>query len=591
MGLKMDVGRADRQRIEIAASTKMVEEQMQTYIAAVNRFTSSKQGMQGSAFDSARSWFTKTHIPLAKGIIAYAKELNLASGKFVDNYHSEVDSASLDEDKLKAQIKRLDAQEAQFHRAELMLKLVGLVDADARKSANSMNKAAKTLDNTEDKLRQKLRRLQNYDPVSATPFSRLDAMWSRIQAGIRTINGQGHFNGQSFTTMGTDISWAVVLTHNYAEALVDEMPVPHSMSPQEATEYRHALYKHADDLADGGWADASIQAFVAYANKHVQKDLGKDGNKIAKVVKEYYNQSQSVGSSVFLAMWNADTLADSEMSGGETAHAQAKLATLMKVARMPNDLNGSVAQTKGLLKKFDKGLAPDNNFWDNLAKTTQTAFPNGIASELDNVALGRLVHQYRYVISAQQMQYVRDTYKGDGESDRDALIKYLKHSGTYTLTESARLHQKLNKDGNPPAGFSGTNIKIVQNFHTEFILDGHGNLINEIDPEHEPNDNENGVVNGASFNYANKNDSMHRALDVNYNEEEYLGSNSRDGNPKSEVVQQNDPSFRLERTTGYRAPSYKMYGDEKVKFFAKNGLSARDRNQIEVTKFEFDLTK
>lgn len=76
-------------------------------------------------------------------------------------------------------------------------------------------------------------------------------------------------------------------------------------------------------------------------------------------------------------MWNADTLADSEMSGGETIHAQAKLPLLMRIAGMPNELNGSVAQTKGLLKKFDKGLAPDNKFWDNLAKTRHTAFPDG----------------------------------------------------------------------------------------------------------------------------------------------------------------------------------------------------------------------
>mgnify|MGYP002225669906 FL=1 len=39
-------------------------------------------------------------------------------------------------------------------------------------------------------------------------------------------------------------------------------------------------------------------------------------------------------------------------------------------------------------------------------------------------------------------------------------------------------------------------------FHTEFILDSQGRFANEIDPQ---GTNHNGIINGASFNYANQN--------------------------------------------------------------------------------------
>ncbi|CRH93121.1 Protein of uncharacterised function (DUF3114) [Chlamydia trachomatis] len=48
-------------------------------------------------------------------------------------------------------------------------------------------------------------------------------------------------------------------------------------------------------------------------------------------------------------------------------------------------------------------------------------------------------------------------------------------------------------------------------FYSEFILDEAGNFLNEVDAE---KITENGVINGASYNYANENNALHRTLDV-----------------------------------------------------------------------------
>lgn len=48
----------------------------------------------------------------------------------------------------------------------------------------------------------------------------------------------------------------------------------------------------------------------------------------------------------------------------------------------------------------------------------------------------------------------------------------------------------------------------------EFIISEDGSFANEIDPEKDASENQNGVVNGASFNYANDGDKeAHERLD------------------------------------------------------------------------------
>lgn len=151
---------------------------------------------------------------------------------------------------------------------------------------------------------------------------------------------------------------------------------------------------------------------------------------------------------------------------------------------------------------------------------------------------GKRVNNLRYVISAQQAQYVRDNY--EGESDEDKLAQYLKDKD-YSLNEPDRYHQKKadNGKGDFPDGYFNGNYKVVMDFNTEFILNSKGQFQNEIDPE---GNTPNGVINGASFNYANEKGKTHNRLDAN--------------------VKNLDPEWRnkMRRSNGnYKSPSTKDY--------------------------------
>ncbi|EHI74722.1 Protein of uncharacterised function (DUF3114) [Streptococcus criceti] len=209
------------------------------------------------------------------------------------------------------------------------------------------------------------------------------------------------------------------------------------------------------------------------------------------------------------------------------------------------------------------------------------------------------VHQFRYVISQQQVQYIRDNYRESGMTDEQALAAYLSTmeegngDNQYSLSESSRAHNKVkfDKKGKPsyPEG-SKANYKVTIGFHSEFIVDQNGNFLNEVDPEGRT---DNGTINGASFNYAEKNDDLHEKLDGN------------------NAIGRYDPGYRKTKTKGYYAPNdlktaihegwedfksavTKGEGDEKSwddsywnseGSYSKNGMSSRDRVNNEADEF------
>ncbi|HEM5988641.1 TPA: DUF3114 domain-containing protein [Streptococcus suis] len=186
--------------------------------------------------------------------------------------------------------------------------------------------------------------------------------------------------------------------------------------------------------------------------------------------------------------------------------AQRLLEGMMENLAFPVELHHS--HLPDLLEKMERNCPPHHPFWRYFAWLVNRAFPGQQLAK--NGTLNRQVHQLRYLISYQQATWVRQHY-GKGKTDWQALIAYL-HSlprWAYRLRESSRLHNKQ-LFGKKNQNTLPVNMKILIHFHSEFILnqDGQFALILEERPH------VNGVVNGASFNYARANNQRHYQLDM-----------------------------------------------------------------------------
>ncbi|MGT2771529.1 DUF3114 domain-containing protein [Streptococcus marimammalium] len=222
-----------------------------------------------------------------------------------------------------------------------------------------------------------------------------------------------------------------------------------------------------------------------------------------------------VGSPIFLSLWY-QTLK-------QTSDKKVCLKTFLNhIGMTKDDIKIDNLGIKMLLEKFSPVLRPDHHFWKSLAQTVSKAFPENELCQ--KTFFARQIHQLRYLISGQQAQWIRDHIKTDKMTDQEALAVFLKDKKEqswipldydYSLNESARLHNKYYlKNGKKifPDQEITANFKVLIHFHTEFIIDKNGHFVNMIDCESQ---SENGIINTASFNYANGNFKRHKELDIN----------------------------------------------------------------------------
>ena len=308
---------------------------------------------------------------------------------------------------------------------------------------------------------------------------------------------------------------------------------PISIDDETWEKYQGEVTTNVLLLEKQGWAVDGIKAYARYINKNIAGKI--TPGDVHVEIDKCNKQTQLVGSEVFKKMWYAW-----KAEGLSASESKKKLKMLMKVTGMDGiDENSSADDLRRIANKIDPNLEPDDKFWRSLAGTVETAYYsppktnfNGVAFEVDKAVkgiysqnemtgtLGKRVHLFRYVISYQQAEYIRNKYT-DG-TDEEKLIRYLKESGhdDWTADESARLHQKLYTNSQNtiifPNGHSnangGVNIKVVTNnkFHSEFIINGDGKFLTLLD-EHATQD---AKVNCSSFNYARRNDFVHKVLDV-----------------------------------------------------------------------------
>ncbi|QLB50833.1 DUF3114 domain-containing protein [Streptococcus sanguinis] len=259
-----------------------------------------------------------------------------------------------------------------------------------------------------------------------------------------------------------------------------------------------------------GWSQVALEQVFAGFNNGQGKIVSEERN--------YLQEAQLFGSPFFQKLWQAEEVQNSRLG------VQELLVLAMSLVNMPEELSGDKTETNLLLARIAPDLTPHDRFWKIFSRSLRQAFPaDDFSQRYGNQKLKRQLHQFRYVISCQQAQWVRDHFREVGMTDAEALAAYFKANPglPYSFKESSRLHNKAYVNPQalsasilyPDGQASQANIKILIDFHTEFILDQSGRFLNIIDPE---GASQNGIVNGASFNYGERNRPGNQASHTRY---------------------------------------------------------------------------
>lgn len=247
-------------------------------------------------------------------------------------------------------------------------------------------------------------------------------------------------------------------------------------------------------LRKSGWSDKAIQkAFLSHLHRLPKEEMSIFTN-------NFVAEAVVFASASFYQLLRAESLNLTQDK------AQGLLERMMENLAFPVELDYS--HLPDLLEKIDCNCPPHHPFWRYFAGLVDRAFPAQQLAGHGNV--NRQIHQLRYLISYQQASWVRQHY-GQGKTDWQALVAYLASlpRWSYRLRESARLHNKQGF-GQSSAETLPINLKVLIGFHSEFILAQDGQFALILDEK----TSKNGVVNGASFNYASANNKRHAQLDM-----------------------------------------------------------------------------
>ena len=256
-----------------------------------------------------------------------------------------------------------------------------------------------------------------------------------------------------------------------------------------------------------GWSQAALDKVFLAEMASLPHESARQG---------LFEEAFLFGSPLFQKLWSF------ECRAAQPQQAEKLLELAMLYMDMPDELSGEAAEITRLLSHIHPDLSPHAPFWHQFSQTVRQAFsPADFIADSSNQRLKRQLHQFRYLISSQQAQWIREHFRKPGMTDGQALVAYFQAHPDLDcqLWESSRLHNKAFVDKDkviyPDQQPYQANIKILHRFHTEFILDREGQFLNILDPE---KSSQNGLVNGASFNYGEKpslfNKSSHYYYDV-----------------------------------------------------------------------------
>lgn len=448
---------------------------------------------------------------MIEGSQLLAEKIGQSVAKLPADYTAQVANESLQEEVLRNQIRRLrQLEEAQNL---LLAKLPGkppslIIHGEARRE-----------------LEIKLEKLLNFNSSSSV------SIFDGIDADLKTAIEQGFIEVSSAWNPETGLyvlsqsrNWVTVINNNISRSNQDfekkyGVKKPEGMSDKDYQVYLTVLRSQVARLESDGWSKEAIK--IGYLeNVKVSYDPRLEQS-IQKQLGESYEVARTFGSPVFQKMFSIDS-----EKADTPEKAKTVLQISMRYAGMTSELSGDTEETKRLVGSIDSNLAPHDAFWASFSETVRKVYPDDeFAKASDMGDLKRQTHQFRYVISAQQAQWVREHYRKNGMTDEDALVAYAKDHPEleFEAGPSARLHNKAYYDSNRQeivypndtkdenhVQKEQANYKVLLGFRTEFILSKDGNFLNEIDPE---GATENGIVNGASFNYGEDGDS-HKNLDM-----------------------------------------------------------------------------
>lgn len=266
---------------EVQQQTESVEKLCQSYISGMEEVKKSIAAfsmefrLKGKTYDSAKTYFAKTYLPLAEGIILLSEAVIRAHQQLPERYITEVDSNSLQSDVLEDQILRFESSIQSLETIQKAVPLTVLSTAGAIASLRFL----------QSRVKDKLNRLITFHGNSAQIFSEVDQLLADVEAGLAEVSSGRAWSEAhgSFNTDKLDLSWAEnIKAKKFESDLKKEVePILNKLD----SESKKALNKEYEKFKNG---EMSPEEFAAILAGYKQKSISWEGEKGGYEVEEIW---------------------------------------------------------------------------------------------------------------------------------------------------------------------------------------------------------------------------------------------------------------------------------------------------------------
>jgi hypothetical protein len=210
---------------EVQGQSASVENMCADYIAnmesiksALGAFVSDTE-LKGTAYSSAKSYFSQVYIPLANGIILVCESIKTAHEKFINQYLSEVDGNSLQSEILEQQIRS-----AQTTIDTMTTELLN-IQKNPASFRPGLAQGVYLNQRIQQSLQEKLNKLLAFDGTSSSIFSEINATLSAVQQGLAQAGSGNGWDAAigAFTTEKLNMDWAEPITCAYTERVESQL--------------------------------------------------------------------------------------------------------------------------------------------------------------------------------------------------------------------------------------------------------------------------------------------------------------------------------------------------------------------------------
>ncbi|MBC2297875.1 hypothetical protein HCX57_00395 [Listeria welshimeri] len=249
MSVNMFLESADGQVTAIKNMCQMHISEMEAVKKAIAQFTA-ETALKGQAYDSAKQFFEAVYVPLANGFILIAETLQKAAKKMVDEYRTEVDGNSLQEEALRNQIHQL----ANLIEESAICFAPPATDLSA--NGISANPFLPFYEDQKRDIQKKLDKLMAYDGVSATLFAEVEGLFNNVEAGLIALARGKEFNATTgiFDVSAIESSWIKAINTSYGKYIVDNInsKIP-NLNAQDIANLKNYAADHPNEDMPKSW--------------------------------------------------------------------------------------------------------------------------------------------------------------------------------------------------------------------------------------------------------------------------------------------------------------------------------------------------